>query len=237
VRKRYLVIPLPSFLPRLFRKHLWTAVMVVGSNLATYSLWEHTEAVAALPPVEEQASGLYLLDKAGVFAPDLQAFEAKVREISSMLRIPPEWLMAVMYAESKFDTRVRNVLGSGAVGLIQFMPQTAAELNVSIQRLAHMDHLQQLEYVYLYLQQVRQRYGEYESLTDLYLGILYPKARKQDDCFTLYAKPAKAYRQNKILDENADGRVTVSDIDRRMQRMFPTAYQVGMSGPDEAEAD
>ena len=145
-----------------------------------------------------------------------------------MLNVPPEWLMAVMYSESQFDASVLNHKGSGATGLIQFMPATASDLNVSMQRLRDMNHTQQLEYVYLYLQKVRERYGEYDSLTDLYLAILYPKARKQDLCYTMYAKPSKSYKQNSGLDENKDGRVTVSDIDRRMMRLYPTAYNQSM---------
>lgn len=227
---RYLLLPFPPPLPRGLRQFVWTLVLVVGSNLATHHWlkpqWSATASTSASVSVPDHR--LYLIEKAGLHVPEVQAFEAKVREIARMLRVPPEWLMAVMYAESKFDASIRNHLGSGAVGLIQFMPVTAADLNVSVQRLGHMSPLQQLEYVYLYLQQVRDRYGDYDSLPDLYLGVLYPKARKQDYCFTLYATPSKAYWQNKILDENRDGRVTVSDIDRRMQRLFPTAYALGM---------
>jgi hypothetical protein len=75
------------------------------------------------------------------------------------------------------------------------------------------------------LQTVRERYGEFENLTDLYLAILFPKAiEAEESCYALYAKPEKAYMQNAGLDENKDGRVTINDIDRRMKRMFPTAY-------------
>jgi hypothetical protein len=170
---------------------------------------------------------LYLLEQAEYYVGDVRSFERKVREIADMLGVYPEWLMVVMYSESKFNPGVRNHKGSGATGLIQFMPSTASELSVSLERLRNMDAIQQLEYVYLYLQNVRERYGDFDSLTDLYLSILYPKARKQDMCYTLYARPSRAYRQNSGLDENRDGRVTVSDIDRRLQRMFPTAYAVG----------
>ncbi|MEM7371331.1 MAG: transglycosylase SLT domain-containing protein [Bacteroidota bacterium] len=173
-----------------------------------------------LPPEQE----LYLMDKASLFVPDTKNFERKVREIANQLKVAPEWLMAVMYSESKFDASVKNFKGSGATGLIQFMPAAASELNVSLKRLSMMTHEQQMEYVFMYLQNVRDRYGDFESLTDLYLAILYPKAINQDYCYTLYAKPSQSYHQNSGLDENKDGRVTISDIDRRMQRLYPTAY-------------
>ncbi len=184
-------------------------------------------SVFASPPPSSGFPGdeaLYLLDKASLFVSRPEDFELKVRDISSMLGIAPEWLMAVMYSESRFDASAVNLKGSGATGLIQFMAATAEEFGISIHRLEKMDHLQQLEYVYLYLDKVRQRYGDYRDLTDLYLGILYPKARGQDYCYTLYAKPSKQYQQNAGLDENHDGRVTVSDIEHRMKRLYPTAF-------------
>lgn len=174
--------------------------------------------------IVQQPQSLYLLDKASLHIPQIESFESKVRDISGMLGVAPEWLMAVMYSESKFDPGVRNFKGSGATGLIQFMAGTAGDMNISLERLGRMNAVQQLEYVYLYLQTVRDRYGEYSSLTDLYLAILYPKARGEEYCYTMYARPSKQYNQNSGLDENKDGRVSVSDIEKRMKRLYPTAY-------------
>ncbi|MEL6671667.1 MAG: transglycosylase SLT domain-containing protein [Bacteroidota bacterium] len=203
---------------------LLVVALVLGSNYLSHRFWNPQHVMAGISPLPVQQEELYLLDKAALFVPDTYSFSQKVQEIAGMLQVPPEWLMAVMYAESKFDASVYNYKGSGAVGLIQFMPATAASLNASAERLSRMGPVQQLEYVYLYMEQVRQRYGAYQSLTDFYLAILYPKARGQDYCYTLYATPSKAYRQNKGLDEDKDGRVTVSDIDRRMKRLFPKAF-------------
>jgi len=220
--------PLPERLRGNFKYLLIVGMLIGGSNLFTYfasrTSWSAPEAALAEGYKAPMSDDLYLMDKAAMHVSDLNTFEHKVREISSQLRVPPEWLMAVMYSESKFDASARNFKGSGATGLIQFMPAAASEMNVSLERLRRMDHVQQLEYVYLYLQTVRDRYGDFQSLTDLYLGILYPKALGQDFCYTLYTKPSQAFQQNAGLDENKDGRVTVSDIDRRMQRLYPTAY-------------
>ncbi|GAB4421035.1 MAG: hypothetical protein OHK0039_35380 [Bacteroidia bacterium] len=224
---QYMVLRVPREVPRWTRQLLLLALLVAGSNYLTYRfLLKGSAPVAALAAVRAPGSDLYLLDKARPHLEDETAFVRKVRDISSMLDVPPEWLMAVMYAESQFDPRVSNRKGSGAVGLIQFMPTTARDLDVSTERLQRMSAQQQLEYVYLYLQQVRERYGEYSNLADLYLAILYPRARNQDYCYTLYARPSVAYMQNAGLDEDKDGRVTVSDIDRRMRRLFPDAYVV-----------
>lgn len=224
--RRYVVLSFPK-IPRRLRYAGVIVSIIVGSNLISHHLLNPESEVPFSPLEEEpliQTKSLYLLEKASLYIKDLEGFERKLRQISAQLEIPPEWLMAVIYAESAFDPSVHNHQGSGAVGLIQFMPATAQSLYTSPERLHRMDAVHQLEYVYLYLRKMQERQGRFESLTDLYLSILYPKARKQDYCYTLYAQPALAYRQNSILDENKDGRVTITDIDRRMKRLFPTAY-------------
>ena len=228
-RANTLARPIPANLKRNFKNIGILVFVVLLTNILSHTYYNPGVAPDDIAPVLETPIGddgpqLYLMDKASQFVPDEKSFEDKVREIAEMLGVAPEWLMAVMYSESKFDAQVLNHKGSGATGLIQFMPGAANDMNVSLQRLRKMSHLQQLEYVYLYLEKVRERYGDYDSLTDLYLGILYPKARKQDFCYALYAKPTKSYRQNSGLDENKDGIVTVSDIDLRMKRLYPTAY-------------
>ena len=228
--KRYLVVALPTRVPKWLRRYVGVLILIAGSNLLTHrlinpGLWGGA-ALSATASAPNSKESLYLMDKAQLYIQEDQLFEEKVTEIANMLGIPPEWLMAVMYSESQFNPAVLNHKGSGAVGLIQFTPVTALELGVTQERLKRMDALQQLEYVYVYLQRVRDTYGDYKSLTDVYLGILYPKARAQDYCFTLYGKPSKKYHQNSGLDENKDGRVSVSDIDRRMARLYPTAYGI-----------
>jgi hypothetical protein len=170
---------------------------------------------------------LYLMDKAKIHTPLPTVFEAKVRNVAELLKVQPEWLMAVMYSECRFDHDKYNLKGSGAVGLIQFMPETAKEMGTSTQAIANMSHEQQLDLVWRYLQAYREKYGDYKSLCDLYLAILYPKARTGDMCYTLYESPSKAYKQNIGLDEDKDGRVTVGDIDKRMKRLYPFAYVAG----------
>ena len=207
---------------RLPENFLATVLDVSASSTLSSPIPLSTPEIVA--PVSVGSQPLYLLDKASLHITDTEAFEAKVRDIAGMLQVAPEWLMAVIYSESKFDASVRNFKGSGATGLIQFMAGTAEELNVSLDHLANMNPVHQLEYVYLYLDTVRKRYGGYSSLTDLYLAVLYPKARGEEYCYTMYARPTQQYNQNSGLDENKDGRVTVSDIERRMKRLYPTAY-------------
>lgn len=196
-------------------------VAMMAFNVFAFSWFGYNSEVM----YHRNVSELYLLDQAGLFVSDTYAFEQKVREVSRRLDIPAEWLMAVMYSESKFDASAENRKGSGAVGLIQWMPETAKDFGQSTQNIKKLSHIEQLDIAYNYLNRVRQKYGEFKSLGHLYLGILYPKAMSGDFCYTLYAKPSTAYQQNAGLDEDQDGRVTVRDIDKRMRRIYPTAYQ------------
>ncbi len=226
---RQLVVSLPVKLPPFIRRASNILAIVAITHFASQLL--SREGIAFSPGIAASYSApdaLYLLDRARPYVEDAEAFATRVIDIAADLDVPPEWLMAVMYAESKFDPGIANYKGSGAVGLIQFMPSTALDLGTSSERLQRMKATQQLEYVYEYLQRVARRSGPYESLTDLYLGILFPKARGQDYCYTLFAKPSTSYTQNSGLDEDKDGRVTVSDVDKHLRGLFPEAYVAGM---------
>ena len=199
------------------------ALVIIASNLLTYKFGlRNTETITV-----ESASTtdqLYLLDKARPFVYDLPAFEEKVRQVSRELNIAPEWLMAVIYAELRFDASISNHKGSGALGLIQFMPTTLKSMDVTPAQLQNLNHTEQLDFTQRYLQNIMDHTRPFESLTDLYLAILYPKALGEDYCYTLYAQPTENYKQNSGLDEDKDGRVTVQDVDRRLKRIYPTAY-------------
>ncbi|QQS30851.1 MAG: transglycosylase SLT domain-containing protein [Sphingobacteriales bacterium] len=212
------------------------ALAVLLTNLVNYALTGKPNNVEfeyvdkGLP-----VNGLYLLELATPYLQDVVAFESAVKKVSGKLDVPPEWLMSVMYSESKFDAGIANHRGSGAVGLIQWMPATAKDFGTTTAEIRKMNHVQQLNYVYKYLNRVRTKYRDFETLTDLYLAILYPRALEGDFCYALYATPSTAYKQNSGLDENEDGIVTVKDIDSRMKRIFPTAYMLdkhGNSGHD-----
>ena len=212
-------------------KWIWILIvmmlMMLMMNMMTVSfVWIRT---AHYKPVDDGThdikKGLYLLEHAKPYVYDEKEFEEKVREVSSGLDIPPEWLMAVMHSESRFDASIRNTKGSGATGLIQFMPFTAKDHQTTVDKLRNMNHVQQLDYVYDYLNNKRRKYKNYDNLTELYLAILYPKALGQKQQYVMYAKPSISYKMNKGLDQNKDGRVTVSDIDSYLKRIYPTAYK------------
>lgn len=212
---------MPSIAIFKLRNLSFIMVLVATSNIVTNTFFN--------PSIQKyfnqkKIGNMYLMDKASIYISDIFVFENKVRKIAHELEVPPEWIMAVIYSESRFDASAMNLKGSGAVGLIQFMPATAHELKTSTSDLSKYSAIEQLDYVKLYLEKIKLKYGNFESLTELYLAILFPKALEGDNCFMLYGKPSISYKQNSGLDENKDGIVTVSDIDKRMQRIFPSAY-------------
>ena len=136
-------------------------------------------------------------------------FRERVLWIADDLGCNPDHLMACMAWESgeTFRADITNFAGSGATGLIQFMPKTAKGLGTSTQALAQMSAEDQLKYVYKYFLPYRNRL---DNLGDIYMAILWPAAVQKPDHYVLFdrRKSPTAFRQNAGLDLNADGLVT-----------------------------
>ena len=81
-----------------------------------------------------------------------KTFRDRVLGIESELGISADHLMAAMAFESgeTFRADVKNAAGSGATGLIQFMPATAMALGTTVEKLAAMTPEDQLNDVYKY---------------------------------------------------------------------------------------
>ncbi|WP_431291056.1 hypothetical protein [Burkholderia cepacia] len=104
-----------------------------------------------------------------------EEFKAKVMEISEDLRVDPDYLMSCMAFETgeTFRPDIRNAAGSGATGLVQFMPSTAVGLGTTTDKLSKMTAVEQLEYVHRYFLPSK---GRLRELEDVYMHILYPAA-------------------------------------------------------------
>ncbi len=136
-------------------------------------------------------------------------FKERVLWMSDTLGCSPNDLMACMHWESggTFRSDIKNAAGSGATGLIQFMPSTARGMGTSTADLAKMTPEDQLNYVYRYF---RPYAGRLANLGDVYMAILWPKGVGQPDHYVLFdrAKAPTTFRQNAGLDVNRDGLVT-----------------------------
>lgn len=139
-------------------------------------------------------------------------FVASVQWIADQLEMPEDgvnMLMACMAWESgrTFSPSVKNAAGSGATGLIQFMPATAVALGTTTKALAKMTAVQQLNYVYKYFAGYK---GRLKNLGDVYMAILWPAGVGKSDDYVLWNSNTKptTYRQNSGLDVNKDGSIT-----------------------------
>ncbi len=136
-------------------------------------------------------------------------FRERVLWIADNLGTNPDYLMACMAWESAetFRPDIKNAAGSGATGLIQFMPSTAKGLGTTVAELAAMTAEDQLRFVYKYFQPYA---GKLNNLGDVYMAILWPKGVNKPDHFVLFdrAKTPTTFRQNAGLDVNHDGLVT-----------------------------
>jgi hypothetical protein len=150
------------------------------------------------------------------------AFKARMIQICGSLGINPDWLMAVMWAESNLRADIVNPKG-GATGLIQFMPSTAIGLGTTTGALRVMTATQQLDYVYKYFQSFA---GKMHSVGDVYAVIFMPIALGKDSNTTLGQKGNYSYLSGKLtynavyegnpgLDLNRDGIITAAELTSR----------------------
>ena len=163
-----------------------------------------------------------------------QEFQAAVSDTAGRLGVSEADLMAVMSFETggTFNPGITNAAGSGATGLIQFMPSTAAGLGTSTQELSGMSRAQQMQYVEKYLSS---KGVKGKGLSDLYMAVLFPAAVGKSDDFVLFGNGAtipgygagsRAYSQNRGLDKNGDGSVTKAEASAKvMQHRNPNPWR------------
>jgi len=153
-------------------------------------------------------------------------FHAKVAAIATRVRCHASDLYAVMWFESRMNPAIRNPM-SHAVGLIQFLPSTAADLlglpksmpgrcGLAAAAFERMTPEEQLEQVEAYLEKASNG-RSIETLRDLYMCVFYPAAVGKGDGFVIArADDASAfgrlvYAQNAGLDANRDGVLTAGE--------------------------
>ncbi|KGF70784.1 lytic transglycosylase [Hoeflea sp. BAL378] len=163
----------------------------------------------------------------GAKVPD--AFKRKTIALCRRLEMEPDHLMAIMAFETgrSFDPAVTNRAGSGATGLIQFMPATAKALGTTTARLATMSALEQLDYVEKYLAPYAGRMGDLDSA---YMAVLYPRAVGREPGHVLFRKGSVAYKLNRGLDANGDGRVTKAEAAARVRALLAEGLRPGLIG-------
>lgn len=152
-------------------------------------------------------------------------FRAKTERIANDLDMNPNHLMAIMSFETgrTFSPSVKNKAGSGATGLIQFMPDTARGLGTSTSELAKMSRLKQLDYVEKHLKSHK---GEMDSIEDAYMAVLYPEAVGKSLDYGLFKKGTEAYSKNASLDINNDGVITKREASSHVKDHYKEGIKV-----------
>ena len=145
-------------------------------------------------------------------------FTEKVNNICTELRIEANWLMFVMWFESRLNPQAVNPI-SGATGLIQIMPSTARGLGTTTAVLKRMSNVQQLDYVLAYLRPYK---GRMKRWVDVYLAVFYPRAMGNPNFVITSDIVAK---QNKIFDLNKDLDISVKEIETVLRRQIPEKYR------------
>jgi hypothetical protein len=145
-----------------------------------------------------------------------QAFRDEVVNIAQRIDANPLFLLAVMSFETggTFSPSIRSAAGSGATGLIQFMPVTARGLGTTTTALAGMTAIAQLAFVEKYFKQFKK---PLKTLEDTYMAVLFPEAIGKGSSHVLFEKNSIAYRQNRGLDINDDGIVTAGEATAKVR--------------------
>lgn len=147
-------------------------------------------------------------------------FNKKLEKVASELGVDSKALMAIFKQESGVNPKAVNAM-SGATGLIQFMPDTARRLGTTTEDLRNMTAVEQLDYVYKYFKMVGVKPGM--QLGDLYMAVFMPKYVGAADDTVLGQAGApgfsgKVYDQNRGLDKDKDGAITVADVKSSVAR-------------------
>ena len=165
------------------------------------------------------AGGNMFCNKEGQCMPKAQGLDQnflnEVKAMAGRLNCDYRDLLGVMNAESGLNSQAVNSK-SGATGLIQFMPKTAASLGTSTGQLKNMSPTQQLKYVEKYLSreiQSRGLQGKRLSAGDLYTLVFMPARAKSE---IISSVGTKAYSWNQGLDLNKDGLITKSELGQKV---------------------
>jgi hypothetical protein len=147
------------------------------------------------------------------------AFANKVIAIAAFLNIDPNWLMQVMYAESKLNHQAKNIQQGKliAAGLLQWtkasgvLPQSVLSLN----------HLQQLDKVKTYFTPYR---GRMNSYFDVYMVTFFPMGMGKPDYYVFETKKLSAAliaKQNPAINKNRDGKITMAEFKQYVWNSTP----------------
>lgn len=145
-----------------------------------------------------------------------QAFFNKVVQVAKRVNCDPNDLMCLMNSESGLKTTAVNK-GSGATGLIQFMPSTAKSLGTSCSALKSMSPEEQMVYVEKCIMNSKKaaKLGNQKIGPGTLYALIFLPARAGRDILTSTGE--KYYSSNKGLDVDKDGKISKADLAKRIR--------------------
>lgn len=157
----------------------------------------------------------------------------------------PDFIAATMSVESGFRPGIRNLGGSSAAGLIQFWKSyfkpvcTRANMDVSWEGMQKLTATEQLPLVFAYFDGTRlSQLGASATVGDYYMAVFMPALIGASPSTLLGSADGqgvsstklslkKVYEQNRGLDRDKDGKITVGDVQRTVTR----ALNAGLARP------
>jgi hypothetical protein len=153
------------------------------------------------------------------------AFAQKITEIAAWLQIDPNWLMQVMYAESKLKASAQNIQKGRliAAGLLQWTK--ASGTPGAPQSMLQRNHLQQLDWVKEYFKPYR---GRMHSYFDVYLVTFFPAAVGKPDNYVFATSRLSASliaSQNPAVNIVKDGKITMAEFKQYVWNSTPSGVR------------
>lgn len=146
-------------------------------------------------------------------------FRRGLAELAERLKLDANAIAAVMQNESGFDPAAVNP-SSGASGLIQFMPQTAKGLGSSVEAIRKMSRPEQLPLVEKFFKPFA---GKLHTARDHYLAVFMPNRVGHPPDEVIAVAGEKVYDQNKGLDVDHDGVLTVGNVGAKVDASIAAA--------------
>ena len=153
------------------------------------------------------------------------AFAQKVTDIAAYLLIDPNWLMQVMYAESKLNANAQNVQRGKliAAGLLQWTK--ASGVSGAPQSILQYSPLQQLDLLKEYFKPYR---GRMHSYFDVYLVTFFPAAVGKPDSYVFATSKLSAALvaiQNPAINIVKDGKITMAEFRQYVWNSTPAGVR------------
>jgi hypothetical protein len=164
------------------------------------------------------------------------------KEVTEMgIRLNPDnpnlgnQLAAVMAFETAgtFSPVIENASGSGAKGLIQFMPKTAENLETTLDELTKLSPIKQLKYVEDYFRSMQEHFdAKLVNVGDVYMAVFCPTAIGKGADHILYTPGTEDSNDNLVIDRvggNNDGIIRRGEAERAVIELATKKYHENLA--------